>query len=257
MFVNLQSITLIHQKNTAPKLNSYLQKKQSMKAVIIDDEKKAREVLAYHLNAFVDNVETIASFDNINNAIEKLPDLDFDLIFLDITMPNGGGFDLIDQYNFKDKLIVFVTAYEEFAVKAFKVSAFDYLLKPIDIPELKRVINKAKAHLATKKDSNQQVIFKAGYDNIVLKQNDISHISSEGNYTTVFTIDNRSFMISKNLKKVAELYFNMLPFLKVHQSHIINLNNILNYKKTEVNMVSKIKIPVSKKGALTLQNHFS
>ncbi|MFD1551324.1 hypothetical protein DNU06_12615 [Putridiphycobacter roseus] len=220
-----------------------------MKVILIDDEKKAREVLSYHIREFTENTEIVGSFSNINDASAAISSIDYDLIFLDISMPGGNGFDFIERNNLIDKLIVFVTAHEKYAIDAFKVNAFDYLLKPIDINELKRISTKAQEYLKSDHLTKRRLIqFKAGYQNVILNEDDILYISSQGNYSTVYTVNNESFMISKNLKKIAELYFSSANFIRIHQSHIINLNNVVEFNKNCILMTDKKEIPLSKQG---------
>ena len=220
-----------------------------MKVILIDDEKKAREVLSYHIREFTENLEIVGSFTNIKEASAELPNLDFELIFLDISMPGGNGFDFIEKNNLKDKLIVFVTAHEKYAIEAFKVNAFDYLLKPIDIKDLQRIAIKAQEYMLSKKvDKKRLIQFKAGYQNVIMNENDILYISSQGNYSTVYSVNNETFMISKNLKKVVELYFSSSNFIRIHQSHIVNLINVIEFKTNSVLMSDKKEIPLSKQG---------
>lgn len=220
-----------------------------MKVILIDDEKKAREVLSYHIREFTENLEIVGSFTNIKEASAELPNLDFELIFLDISMPGGNGFDFIEKNNLKDKLIVFVTAHEKYAIEAFKVNAFDYLLKPIDIKDLQRIAIKAQEYMLSKKvDKKRLIQFKAGYQNVIMNENDILYISSQGNYSTVYSVNNETFMISKNLKKVVELYFSSSNFIRIHQSHIVNLTNVIEFNTNSVLMSDKKEIPLSKQG---------
>ncbi len=224
-----------------------------MRAIIIDDEKKAQEVLAFNLETYAKNISVVASFSNIQDAAEAIPDLDFDILFLDINMPHGNGFELLGRNLLDNELVIFVTAHEDYAIDAFKVDAFDYLLKPIDSVELIRVIQKAKKHLSTN-NGESTIIFKSGYEKVILDISDILHISSEGNYTTIYAKDNKSYMISKNLKKVEELYFCQYPFIRVHQSHIVNCLNIVKFSSTTVTLKNNLTVSVSKQGLKMLKD---
>lgn len=222
-----------------------------MNAIIIDDEKRAREVLKYHLEEYTDNVNIISEYSNIEQASKNLSKNEFDVIFLDINMPGGNGFNFLLENNLDNKLIVFVTAHDQYALKAYKAEAFDYLLKPIEISELKRVINKLEHQvnlINPIKINKETIAIKAGYDKVLLNVNDVLYIQSEGNYSTVHTEQNITHTISKNLKKVKELYFEEGCFIRIHQSIIVNCNHISSFDKTAVKISNMNQLKISKNG---------
>lgn len=223
-----------------------------MNAIIIDDEKRAREVLKYHLEEYVNHVHIIAEYSNIEQATRHLSKNEFDVIFLDINMPGGDGFDFLSRNKLDNKLIVFVTAHDQYALKAFKAEAFDYLLKPIEINELKRVINKLDHQISLmhpdNEKKNETIAIKAGYDKVLLNTNDVLYIQSEGNYSTVHTTRNTTHVISKNLKKVEALYFQNNCFIRIHQSVIVNANHISSFDRTIVKISNLKQLKISKNG---------
>ncbi|MDQ7948158.1 MAG: LytTR family DNA-binding domain-containing protein [Pedobacter sp.] len=215
-------------------------------AVIIDDERSAIVTLTNDLDKFCPQVVLDASFTRTDEALAYLNTNEVDLIFLDIDMPIMNGFDLIQAIE-KPVLpaIIFVTAYSEFAIRAFKVSALDYLLKPIDPEELKAALAKIEAKNTS--TGQQQLLFKTLLEQYTLGQkgkialpvNDGYHIIDPGNviycradgaYTEVVMEKEKSFLISKTLGRTQEL----MPeayFERVHQSYLINLNHIKKFRK--------------------------
>lgn len=207
-----------------------------MKTIIVDDEIKAIDLLEYHLTEFFDDFNIIGKYTNINDALINILKNNPDVVFLDINMPNGSGIELLQQLSGKNILTVFCTAHTEYAIEAIKLEAFDYLLKPINIAELNRVhlklSNKLKARQSEKPPGKIKI--KAASKFYVFDPKDIINISSEGNYTTIYSTNNSPILISKNLKKVEEEYFSDLPFFRCHQSNIININHVKNYSSNQL-----------------------
>jgi len=220
-----------------------------MKAIIIDDEIKAIELLDYYLTDFFEDFEISGRYTNIKDALYHINNNKTDVIFLDINMPEGTGIDLLNLIQDKDLCTIFTTAHSEYAIDAIKLSAFDYLLKPINIIELKRVHQKLMNHLDTtlKISPNKKMTIKISGSHYIFNTNEITHASSEGNYTTIFSTINTPLLISKNLKKVEEDYFQDAPFFRCHQSHIININHIKEYNNHELTLICNTKIPISNK----------
>ncbi len=234
-----------------------------IKTVIIDDEESARETLIIMLKMYAPEIEVVAEADGVKSGIQTINEFNPELIFLDIQMGDGNGFDLLSNFpecNFK---VIFITAYEEYAIKAFKFSAIDYLVKPVTPDDLIQ---------ATKKmtDSSEKKILKSqievlennysipnqSFGTIILKTteaiyiveiNDIIHCKSENNYTYFYLAGANKLLVSRTLKEFDEL-LSEVGFLRVHQSHLINTKQIDHFDKREggtVIMKDGSKIPVS------------
>lgn len=217
-----------------------------IKAIIVDDEPKNRKVLRSLLTQFCPQVVVENEAGSADEATVMIQQEKPDILFLDIEMPYGNGFDLLDRLMPVDFEIIFITAFDEYTLKAFKYSALDYLLKPVNIQELQTAVDKAskKIHL---KNINQQlsnllqnirhsestssklaVPSQDGFFFISL--NDIIRIEAKGNYTSIFSNDGQKHVSSRTIKQYEE----MLPprqFFRIHNSHIINLAFIKKYHK--------------------------
>ena len=231
--------------------------------IIIDDEKKAREALKTTLNVYCPDVNILDSGSSVDDAIRLINLHAPDLVFLDIEMPNGNGFTLFDKIKNPQFDTIFTTAYEEYAIKAFRVSAIDYLLKPIDFRQLQQAIHK---HQARKKIELKQQRLEMLLDNLtnrsdefnkiaipnadgytMVKVSDIMYCSADGSYTEIYLLNGKKIVASKLLKDIEELLPNK-TFYKIHRSHIVNLNLIKNYSKidgSQVVLQNNIRLDVS------------
>jgi two-component system LytT family response regulator len=214
-------------------------------AIIIDDEAKGRTALREKLAAYCPQVQLLAEAADAQEALLQIKNYHPQLIFLDIEMPRMNGFEMLNELPEKNFHIVFTTAYDQYAIKAIRYAAFDYLLKPIDIAELQAAIAKidAKDASKTKKqiDLLQQHILhpKKQWDKLAIPTLeglafyaicDIVHLEAASNYTTLYFADRTKVTASKTLKEFEEL----LPentFFRTHHSHLINLNYIKRYIK--------------------------
>ena len=235
----------------------------SIKTVIIDDESKARETIGNMLASFCPEVEVIATAGSVKEGREILTNHQPDLLLLDIKMGDGTGFDLLRKLPRVDFLVIFITAFEEFAIRAIKFSALDYILKPLDPDELANAVQKAK--LAIEKEQ-MKTRLEALYENldliqqkdkkIVLKTTGSVHIvmlkdivrcESRKNYTYFYTTDREEIKVSKTLKEFDEL-LESFDFYRVHQSHLVNIAHVKRYEKKEggyLVMDDNEKVPVS------------
>ena len=212
-----------------------------LKIVLIDDEKNALEALEWKLNKYIKNT-SITACNSPKKAIELIDTSKPDLVFLDIQMPEMNGFTLLERLTFKDFKLVFTTAHDEFALKAIKVSAIDYLLKPIDKDELITAVEKATAtpnnefenklhHLLSNLyKQNNKINISADGKIYLLEQDDVIMLKSDKSYTTIFLKDDSKIIVSKTLKKV-EKKFNFPQFFRVHNSYLINTNHVKEYSK--------------------------
>lgn len=234
------------------------------KVVIVDDEPKSRESLKNLLTEYCEDVSIEGLAENVDEGIQMIANLKPDLIFLDIEMQSSTGFDLLKRIEKHDFEVIFTTAYEQYALKAIKFSALDYLLKPIDINELKRAIDKykLKAVDAENKKISQllQNIQGNAPRNITLSTSEellfveidkIIRCEAQGAYTVFHIKDSRKVMVSKNLKE----YQNLLSehgFLRVHNSHMINIKEVHKYVKSDGGVIilkdgSQVAISANKK----------
>lgn len=214
------------------------------KIVIIDDENRTRELIARMIDSFGFDVQTIPEGENVQSGIAAIEKHNPDIVFLDIQMPDGTGFDVIRSIENKNFEVIFITAHEEFAIKAIKFSALDYLLKPVDTGELKAALEKALSTIDEKKESSQ---FEALQKNIqptekrrlVLKTQESVHVveldqiircEADRNYTSFFLKDNKKILVSKTLKEY-ETLLSAHNFLRVQQSHLVNIDYVDRYDK--------------------------
>lgn len=236
-----------------------------IRAVIVDDELKAIQSLTWELSNFGDEIEILTSFTEPEEAIAYLNTSGApmpDCLFLDIQMPTMDGFKFLEKIRNKDFAIIITTAYNEYAIKALKHEAIDYLLKPIDSDDLKDTIKKIQKHVSKQFNSLriEEALsnFNAKFDQkkitintdgklIFLNADDVVFVESDGNYSTIVTKDGQKLLITKKLKEVNDI----LPehyFFRIHNSYIINLNKIKEFIKNEgyVVMESNHKIPVAR-----------
>lgn len=230
-----------------------------LSTVIIDDEIKAIKSLTWELNNFCDNVDILKSFTNPEEALGFLSKNSVDLVFLDVQMPQLNGLEFLKQVKKRDFLVIFTTAYNEFAIEAIKEGAVDYLTKPIDTDDLIESIKKVTHYIENvlTRDVLEESLLsikgrriKISVDGklLFLEINEILYCESDGNYTSMFLADKQKLFITKKLKEIEEI----LPstdFFRVHNSYIVNLNKVRAYYKTDayVEMSNLKKIPVSRK----------
>lgn len=233
-----------------------------IKAVIVDDEPKAIQSLSWELSNFGEDIQVIKTFTNPEDAIDYLDNSVLDCLFLDIQMPTMDGFQFLEKLTNKDFAVIITTAYNEFAIKALKHEAIDYLLKPIDSDDLKETIKKVKRFTSKLVNSNkiEEVLlsFNARYDQkkitintdgklVFLHADEILYVESDGNYSTIVVENGPKIVLTKKLKEMNSI----LPenqFFRIHNSYIINLKKIKEFIKSEgyVVMESNDKIPVAR-----------
>ena len=233
-----------------------------LKAVIIDDEPKAIQGLSWELSNFSDEIEVIATFTEPEKALYYIKSTAIDCLFLDVEMPTMDGFQFLERLDTKDFAVIITTAYNEYAIKALKKEAIDYLLKPIDTDDLRDALSKIKRHHSrilntdkfekillnfNDKLSHKKITINTDGKLVFLEPDDILYAESDGNYATLFLQNNKQIVLTKKLKEVGEL----LPddsFFRIHNSFIINLNKIKEFLKTDgyVVLENNKKIPVSR-----------
>lgn len=228
-------------------------------AVIIDDEKIARDVLRNYLTKYCPQVLILGEAENIKEAVpliaEKLPQL----VFLDVEMPFGNAFDVLEATSDFSYETIFITAFSEYSLQALNKSASYYILKPIDIQELIVAVNKVVENVEKKENFNrnkillenlklqpekQQLILPTSQGFDVVKTENIVRLQADGNFTQVYLIDGSKKMVCRFLKHFDDLLEK--PFVRVHRSHIVNTTFVKSYRKNgEIILKDGTEIEVS------------
>ncbi len=239
---------------------------KKIKAIIIDDELRARRVLSNMIEEYTPEIEIIGLCENVPKAVLEINKKRPDVVFLDIEMPEYSGFELLDFFREIDFEIIFVTAYSEYAIKAFEVSAIDYILKPVRIDKLENAVKKLKNKvtnklrlssinkrldtLKTNLESNdlKKIAIPVAEGLIFIKTDDISFINAEGSYCKIWLSNNTSIFVSKKLKYFEEILINKSNFYRLHRSFLVNIHKIKKYNRREsvVIMENENKIRVSR-----------
>ena len=234
-----------------------------LRILIVDDEVKIRQMIAEIIHSYCRGVEIIAHAEGVSQAERMILDLSPDLVLLDIKMDDGTGFDLLSRLNKIDFRVVFITAYSEFALKAIKFSALDYILKPIDPKELIDAINNA-AHLLVEDQHRQiqhlsgnlannngqtakKVLLKTAESLHIIKLSDIYYCEAHGGYTLFYTGVDQHILVSKPLGEYEELFIEY-GFFRVHKSYMVNLQKVERFIKEEggaLLMGEGIRVPVA------------
>lgn len=229
------------------------------KAIIVDDELSARENLNYLIENFCPDISIVDTCCNVNEAVISITKLKPEVVFLDIEMPQKNGFQLLKEFSEINFQIIFITAYDQYAIKAFEVSALDYLLKPIDIDRLLEVVAKIKDRLTIENfkhriealSANQKIITKISIpyksDYVILDINTIICIEADRMYSYIYTLEGKKYTASKKLNYYEELFFENSNFQRVHRSWVVNIEHIATYSKSNKELsILDNKIPVSK-----------
>ncbi|TDR21035.1 LytR/AlgR family response regulator transcription factor [Flavobacterium cheniae] len=232
-----------------------------MKAIIIDDEKRARVSLSLLLQEYCPQVTIVAECENLPEGVKAIRKHQPDIVLLDIEMPGHSGLELLDFFdeNEVNFSIIFTTAYNEYALKAFKFSAVDYLLKPIIPEELAEAVERVAKQKqrfenfrAFKENLQQETLTKiavpSGNTLLFLDTDKIMYIKGEGAYSEVFCSDGSKQLVSRNLKNFEDILCSDSRFLRIHKSYIVNFNFVVAFNKSDgvsIELENKAQIPVS------------
>lgn len=230
-----------------------------MKAIIIDDEKQARVSLSLLLEEYCPEVEILADCENLPEGVKAIIKHKPDVVFLDIEMPGHSGLELLDFFDEKEVnfAIIFTTAYNEFAVQAFKLSALDYLLKPIIPEELVNAVAKLKRQKREQfsilseniqKEIPEKIAIPSEKNLILLNISEILYIKGDGPYSEVFLTDGTKHLVSRTLKNFEDILQNDKRFLRIHKSYLVNFDFAVSYNKSDngwLNLKNEISVPVS------------
>jgi two-component system, LytTR family, response regulator len=236
-----------------------------IKAIIVEDEKMSRETLRRLLEKYCPAVEVVAEADGYRKGLEEIRKHHPDVIFLDIQMPDGSGFRLLEEMDEIDFEIIFTTAFDQFAIKAIKFSALDYLLKPIipqDLIEAIVRVEKKKAEKVRKRnlevipenlnmrdEKSQKIVLSTSEMIHVISVDDILRCESDNYYTYFYFTDGRKLLVSKTLKENEEL-LSQHNFIRPHKSHLVNIKYIKSYIRQDggyILMTDDTHIPVSRR----------
>ncbi|MBS3915041.1 MAG: response regulator transcription factor [Bacteroidetes bacterium] len=234
---------------------------EKIRAIIADDESAARETLNNYLSRYCPYIEVIAEAKDVPDAVDKIQKLKPSLLFLDVEMPFGNAFDVLEQTADQNYETIFVTAFSEYAIRALNFSASYYILKPVSIEELIKAVEKARESLNDDKRINRTAIIAqnmknpqgkklvlpttSGFEVVAVK--DIIRLSGSGNYTDIFMVDGRKKVVSKVLKHFQDLLEDQ-GFMRVHKSHMICLEHVQAYHKGRggvLTMIDGAEIEVS------------
>ena len=218
-----------------------------IKAIIIDDEMHCRKTLSMLLKEYCPNVDVLEQCDDGQSGVEAINKLKPDLVFLDIEMPHMNGFEMLEQFSEIPFAVIFTTGYDQYAIKAFRFSALDYLLKPIDHEELKKAISKIDQRVSFPLPQQLEILLQrlqhkpSGINKVALPTmeglqmiavDSIISCASDRNYTVLMLKDKQKIIVSRILKDIEEMLEDY-SFLRVHHSYIVNLNEINKYIKGE------------------------
>ncbi len=246
-----------------------------IRAILIDDEINAIKSLEWEVNNFSDKVTIVGKYTKPEDAIEGINTLKPDCVFLDIEMPNMDGFQLLSKLKFRKFDLIITTAYDNYAIKAFKENAIDYLLKPVDSDDLLQAIARVLTNRKTQtigdkiekmfgeinqpKQYLSKIQLPVSGKIIFVEATDVLYCKAEGNYTTVYLKNNAKHLLSKKIKDVIE-NFPKDVFYRVHKSYYVNLNAIKEIVKNEglyIILDNDVSIPVSRTKKDELMNLLS
>lgn len=234
-----------------------------IRAVIIDDEPKARETIVSMLAIYCPTVKVVGQAWNVETGFSLISDVKPDAVFLDIQMPDGSGFDLLKRFSDIFFRFVIITAYQEHAIKAFKFSAIDFILKPIDPSDLLNSVEKLseqiKSEVINQKFSAfieniespsgvpKKILLKTVESAIVADTSTIIRCESQNNYTLFYFCNKPKLLVSKTLKEFEEL-LSSSGFVRTHQSHLVNLNYVTSFNnlpESHLILIDGTRIPVA------------
>ena len=238
-----------------------------IRAILVDDEIKNNELLNIYLEKYCPIIDVVGISTTVEDAIQKINELRPKLVFLDIVLQDGTGFDVLDGINYDDYSAVFITAFQEYAVTAFKFNAIDFLLKPIDPKDLITTVktlednlkNKifttnpqlesAKTSIETKTSDYNFIAIPSTKKIDFIKIDDILYFESDGRYTIIYLIDQTTFFVSKNIGEYDKI---LAPkyFFRIHKKYLINIKYIININNadgTNCELVGNIVLPVAKR----------
>lgn len=247
---------------------------EKIRTIIVDDEKSSLIILQKLLEKNCDNIEIIATGQSVEEGIKIIEEHNPDLVFLDINMPDGDGFEILEKIENITFEIIFTTAYDKYAIKAFEFAALHYLLKPIKAEELIEAVERYELHknenlsekievLSNNLNKNlDRLILPASNGMSIIQLDDILRCESSNNYTTFYLTNNDKIMVSKSINNYEKILAES-HFCRIHNQHIVNLKYIKKYVKGRggyVTLINDKQVDVSegrKKEFLQKLNEFA
>jgi two-component system LytT family response regulator len=233
-----------------------------IKAVIIDDEQSSVDLTSNMLRFYKDTISLAGSGRSVEEGYQLIRLHKPDLVFLDVHMEDGSGFDLLNKLGGIDFKVIFITAHNEFALRALRYSAMDYLLKPLSPLDFSEAVRKAMQainhdevnlqmktllhNIGQQQQHQRKVVFKTQEKIYSIDTSEIVRFESEGSYTTVYLTEGKKIIVSKIIKEFEEMLTSE-GFIRVHQSHLINRNHIFCFEKQDnvITMKDNSTVPVS------------
>jgi two-component system, LytTR family, response regulator len=219
-----------------------------LKTVIIDDDYVSRMILREMLEKFLGNIEILGEAGSVKDGVRLIEDSNPELVLLDISLPDGTGFDLLDRLKKTEFKLIFITAYSEFAIKAFKYSTLDYIVKPIDVDDLTNAIRRIpqiqetennnsvktlKENLLTPAEKTSKTIALPETNGFaIIKIEDIIRCEGKRNYTRIIFKEGEEKIVSRTLLEFEHL-LTPLGFIRIHRSHLVNILNVVRYIKSD------------------------
>lgn len=220
---------------------------QKIRAILVDDEESARDVLENLLTRFCPEVELLAKCTHVEHAVAAIHELQPDLVFLDIEMPNYAGYEIVNFFPQITFEIIFITAYDKYAIRAFEVSAVDYLLKPIDIDRLKHAVSRVVKQREVEKQVQRMALLSETLESkqlksLVVTDKGVQHVVAISNIIAIEAQESycmihctgKTYVASKNLKHFETLFEALPAFFRVHKSWIIHKSYLKSYSKSEL-----------------------
>ena len=232
-----------------------------LKTVVIDDEKDAIDFLCGAIDQYCPDARVVGCSTNVADGLKEIELKNPDIVFLDIAMPSGSGFELLNQVPDRNFEVIFVTAYNEHAIKAFRYSAIDYLLKPVDISELVAAVNKVNKSVSRTNLNVVNVLLDnlrsgspnklslpttTGYEYVLL--DDIIRVEADRSYCCFYLTQHRKHLVSRCLNDYHQLLDNN-HFFRIHNSHLINMRHVKSFLRSDggyVEMTDRSRVPVSR-----------
>ena len=233
-----------------------------LRVLIIDDEVKIRNMIAEIVKGYCNEAVVVGQAGSVKEGKEKIRSLNPDLVLLDIKMDDGTGFDLLEQVEETNFKVIFITAYQEYALKAIKFSALDYILKPVDPDELIQAVQSAgesigddletqlnhlKESLKNNSQTEKKILLKTTENIHLIHVSDIIYCQADGGYTRFFTANDKKILVSKPMAEYEELLHDY-GFFRVHKSFLVNLQKVQRFGKEDGGYLvfdGDLKVPVA------------
>ncbi len=224
----------------------FVEKIFMINAVVVEDENRTLDLIIRTVETYSPNVSIVAQANDMKSGISAINEFEPDLVLLDIKLKDGSGFELIDHFNPPDFKTIFFSSYADYAIKAIKYNAIDYILKPVKEEGLAQAIKKAddliryeeKLHAKALGDSiknlnnDHRLVLKSSDQIHLINSSDIIHLEADGNYSTFYLADGRRIVVSKSIREFEESLFDQ-GFHRIHKSHIININKMIYFDKVD------------------------